>query len=43
VPGAPSSKWNDLIVLVLGLVLYAVVIGGAHLRLIGVPVGSPLG
>jgi uncharacterized membrane protein len=43
VPGAPSSKWNDLIVLILGLAIYAVFIGGAHLWLIGVPVGSPWG
>jgi uncharacterized membrane protein len=42
-PGAPSSKWNDLIVLILGLAIYAVFIGGAHLWLIGVPVGSPWG
>jgi uncharacterized membrane protein len=43
VPGAPSSKWNDLIALILGLAIYAVFIGGAHLWLIGVPVGSPWG
>ncbi len=43
VTGAPPSKWNDLIVLVLGLVIYAIFVGGAHLRLIGVPVGSPWG
>jgi len=43
VPGAPSSKWNDLIVPALGIVIYAIVVGGAHLRLIGVPVGSPWG
>ena len=42
-PGAPSSKWNDLIVLILGLAIYTVFIGGAHLWLIGVPVGSPWG
>jgi len=43
VPGASPSKWNDLIVLVLGLIIYAVMVGGAHLRLIGMPVGTPWG
>jgi len=42
-PGAPPSKWNDLILLTAGLVIYAVFIGGAHLRLIGVPIGTPWG
>ena len=43
VPGVPPSRWNDLVVLTLGLIIYAVFIGGAHLRLIGVPVGTPWG
>ena len=43
VPGASPSKWNDLIVLALGLIIYAVMVGGAHLRLIGMPVGTPWG
>ena len=43
VPGASPSKWNDLIVLALGLIIYAVLVGGAHLRLIGMPVGTPWG
>ena len=42
-PGAPPSPWNDLIILVLGLIIYGVLIGGGHLWLIGVPVGSPWG
>lgn len=42
-PGAPPSRWNDLIVLALGLAIYAAFIGGGHLWLIGVPVGSPWG
>ena len=43
VPGAPPSRWNDLVVLTLGLIIYAVFIGGAHLRLIGMPIGTPWG
>lgn len=43
VPGASPSKWNDLIVLALGLIIYVVMVGGAHLRLIGMPVGTPWG
>ena len=43
VPGASPSKWNDPIVLALGLLIYAVLVGGAHLRLIGMPVGTPWG
>jgi uncharacterized membrane protein len=38
-PGAPPSKWNDLIVIVAGLALYALTVGWAHERLFGV---SPL-
>jgi len=38
-PGLPASKWNDAIVVVAGLALYALVVGWAHLRLFGV---SPL-
>ena len=42
-PRARSSKWNDPLVLALGFGLYALMLGGAHLRLIGVPVGTPWG
>jgi uncharacterized membrane protein len=35
-PGAPSSRWNDWIAVVGGLVLYAVFVGWAHEALIGV-------
>ena len=42
-PRARSSKWNDPLVLALGLGLYALMLGGAHVRLIGVPVGTPWG
>jgi len=38
-PGAPPGRWNDLIAVVVGLALYALTIGWAHLRLLGV---SPL-
>lgn len=37
---APPGRFNDLIAIVLGLVLYVVFIGWAHVRLFGV---SPLG
>lgn len=40
VPGAPASRWNDLIAVVAGLGLYLVFVFGAHLWLIGV---SPMG
>ena len=41
VPGAPSSKWNDLIVVVGGLALYVVFVVWLHRWLIGVsPVTS---
>jgi len=36
---APRRPWNDVIAVVLGLAIYAVLIGWAHLRLFGV---SPL-
>jgi len=36
---APPGPWNDVIVVVLGLAVYALLIGWAHLRLFGV---SPL-
>ena len=39
-PTAPAGRFNDLLAVVLGLVLYAVFIGWAHVRLFGV---SPLG
>jgi uncharacterized membrane protein len=35
-PGSPPSRWNDLIAVVGGLVLYVVFIAWAHQRLIGV-------
>jgi uncharacterized membrane protein len=37
---APPGRFNDLIAVVLGLALYALFIGWAHVRLFGV---SPLG
>ena len=36
---APPGRWNDVIAVVLGLVIYALLIGWAHVRLFGV---SPL-
>ena len=38
-PTAPASRYNDLIAVAAGLALYAAMLGGLHLRLIGV---SPL-
>lgn len=38
-PGAAASKWNDAIVIVVGLALYGFTLSWAHLRLFGV---SPL-
>lgn len=38
-PAAPTGRFNDLIAVVLGLALYALFIGWAHVRLFGV---SPL-
>ena len=40
VPGAPASRWNDLIAVVAGLGLYLAFVFGAHRWLIGV---SPMG
>jgi uncharacterized membrane protein len=37
---APAGPWNDVIAVVLGLAIYALTIGWAHVRLFGV---SPLG
>jgi uncharacterized membrane protein len=38
---APAGPWNDVIAVVLGLAIYAVLIGWAHVRLFGVsPIGS---
>jgi uncharacterized membrane protein len=37
---APPGRFNDLIAVVLGLALYALFVGWAHVRLFGV---SPLG
>jgi uncharacterized membrane protein len=36
---APPGRWNDAIAIALGLVVYALFLGWAHLRLFGV---SPL-
>ncbi len=36
IPGAPPSKWNDLIALVLGLAAYGAFAGHLHLKLIGI-------
>jgi len=38
-PTAPPGPWNDAIAVVLGLAIYALLIGWAHVRLFGV---SPL-
>jgi uncharacterized membrane protein len=38
-PSAPPGRWNDAIAVVLGLAIYALLIGWAHVRLFGV---SPL-
>ena len=35
IPGAPPSKWNDAIAIVLGLALYGAFVGHLHLKLIG--------
>ena len=37
---APAGRWNDVLAVILGLAVYVLFIGWAHLRLIGV---SPLG
>jgi uncharacterized membrane protein len=37
-PGSPPSRWNDLIAIVVGLVLYVVFVGGVHRHLFGVSV-----
>ncbi len=39
-PAAPAGRFNDVIAVVLGLAVYAALVGWAHLRLFGV---SPLG
>ncbi len=38
IPGAPASKANDVIAIVLGLALYAAFVFWLHTRLIGIPV-----
>ena len=35
IPGAPPSRWNDAIAIVLGLALYGAFVGHLHLKLIG--------
>ncbi|HWJ07539.1 MAG TPA: NnrU family protein [Steroidobacteraceae bacterium] len=40
-PGAPPSRWNDLVAVVAGLALYALFVGWAHERLIGIPAMLP--
>ena len=42
VPAAPPGRFNDLIAVVLGLALYLLFIGWAHLRLFGVSPLSPV-
>jgi len=40
---APAGKFNDLIAVVLGLAVYALFVGWAHLKLFGVsPLGQPV-
>jgi uncharacterized membrane protein len=40
-PTAPPGPWNDVIAVVLGFAIYALLIGWAHVRLFGVsPIGS---
>ena len=36
IPGAPPSKWNDAIAIVLGLALYGAFVGHLHLKWIGI-------
>jgi uncharacterized membrane protein len=36
IPGSPPSRWNDLVAIVGGLVIYVVFVGWAHQRLFGV-------
>jgi uncharacterized membrane protein len=38
---APPGPWNDVIAVVLGLAIYALLIGWAHVRLFGVSPLSP--
>lgn len=38
---APPGPWNDAIAVVLGLAIYAVLLGWGHVRLFGVPPLSP--
>jgi len=35
-PGAPPSRWNDLVVVLGGLAIYVLFVGGVHKMLIGV-------
>lgn len=37
VPGAPPGRWNDVIAVVGGLVLYGIMLNGGHAWLIGMP------
>jgi len=41
--GAPPSRWNDPLAVVVGLVLYAAFVLGAHRWLFGVPIGISWG
>jgi hypothetical protein len=43
VRGAPPSRYNDLLALVLGLALYVLFIVRLHALLIGVPLLTPAG
>lgn len=38
IPSAPSSRWNDLLAIVLGLAVYVLFVGYLHAKWIGVPV-----
>lgn len=40
-PGAPPARWNDLIAVVGGLLLYVLFVAWVHPRVIGVPVVPP--
>jgi uncharacterized membrane protein len=38
-PALPASRWNDWIAVIAGFGVYAVLVNGGHLWLIGVPIG----
>lgn len=43
IPAVPPGRWNDLIAVVIGVVIYIVLIAGGHIWLTGMPVGSRWG